>query len=352
MSSLGDAARHLPVPTALAVGVTGTTRISAVWHLPALLAQLRVDLADVLAEADVPSATFDDRDNPITYAALERLLLACERLSGRDDFGLLIGQRSSLEEMGLAGQLARCADTVGAALESFVEHFNLHDGAATMGLATGDEFAHFVYAIAEHGMTDTRHFQLGAIAIAFNIMQDLCGNAWRPDLVTVACRSPSNVRACQKFFRAPVRFDSQESALVFKRHWLERSLPPVDPHLRRRIERDVAALEMNLHADIPATVRRLVRKQLLFGPSSMERVAATLGMHRRTLDRKLHQRGVRYRELVESVKDEVARQLLRDTGLQVQQIAESLHFASAANFATAFRRWTGMTPREYRRRDR
>jgi AraC-like DNA-binding protein len=42
-------------------------------------------------------------------------------------------------------------------------------------------------------------------------------------------------------------------------------------------------------------------------------------------------------------------QLLLDTEMQVQRIAESLHFSSAANFATAFRRWTGVTPTEFRR---
>ena len=122
------------------------------------------------------------------------------------------------------------------------------------------------------------------------------------------------------------------------------------PVLRRDIEARVAAQELQLHADFPATVRRLVRKQLLFGQCSMDEVAASLGMHRRTLDRKLQRRGVQYGELVDSVKDGVARQLLRDTRLQVQQVAESLHFSTAANFATAFRRWTGMTPSAFRKR--
>jgi AraC-like DNA-binding protein len=45
----------------------------------------------------------------------------------------------------------------------------------------------------------------------------------------------------------------------------------------------------------------------------------------------------------------VACQLLRDTHLQMQQIAASLCYANAANFSTAFRRWTGVTPRVYRR---
>jgi AraC-like DNA-binding protein len=81
----------------------------------------------------------------------------------------------------------------------------------------------------------------------------------------------------------------------------------------------------------------------------MDQVAALLGMHRRTLDRQLQRHGTGYGELVEAVKRDVARQLLRETALQVQQVAASLRFSSAANFATAFRRWTGVTPSEFRR---
>ena len=70
-------------------------------------------------------------------------------------------------------------------------------------------------------------------------------------------------------------------------------------------------------------------------------------MHRRTLD--LKQNGVCYGELVESLKEDVARQLLLDTAMPIQQIAETLRFSSAANFATAFRRRSGMTPSAFRR---
>ena len=349
--SIGDlceSARHSPAVASLAQDVTGTLRISAVWHLPALLRELGVDLGDTLAAARLHPDIFGDPDNPISYVELERLLLECEERSGRDDFGLLIGQRSRLAEMGLAGDAARCSSNVGEALARFVDHFNLHDGAATMALVTEGGFTRFIYAIAEHGLSDTRHFQLGAITIAFNIVQDLCGDGWAPAVVTIACRSPLNARACQKFFGAPVRFDSDESALVFERHWLERALPPMNPALRQDIASRVAAQERQLLADFPATVRRLMRKQLLFGQCSMDAVAATLGMHRRTLDRRLQRHGLQYGDLIDSVKNDVARQLLRDTRLQVQQIAASLHFSTAANFATAFRRWTGMTPSEYR----
>jgi AraC-like DNA-binding protein len=169
-------------------------------------------------------------------------------------------------------------------------------------------------------------------------------------VITIASRPPANPRPVQKFFHAPLRFDSEESAIVFDKRSLDQRLPPVDPQVKQRVEAEVRAQRAAILADLPATVRRLLRKQLIIGDCSMDKVAAMLGIHRRTLDRHLLERGARYGELLESVKDEVARQLLRDTDLQVQRIAEALHFSSAANFATAFRRWAAMTPSEYRRR--
>jgi AraC-like DNA-binding protein len=157
------------------------------------------------------------------------------------------------------------------------------------------------------------------------------------------------LRPIQGFFRAPVRFDSDESAVIFERRWLDRPLPPVDPPARQQVEAEVRAQRDLILADLPGTVRRMLRKQLLLGQCSMHHVAEQMGMHRRTLDRQLQRHGVHYSDLLESVKRDVAEQLLRDTDMQVHHVAESLHFSSAANFATAFRRWTGVTPSKFRR---
>jgi AraC-like DNA-binding protein len=190
---------------------------------------------------------------------------------------------------------------------------------------------------------------LGAMTLTFNILQDLCGHRWLPVVVTFASRAPTNLRPCQRFFRAPLRFDSDASTVVFESHWLDRPLPPLDPLVRERTETKVRERQAELLADFPAAVRRLLRKQLILGKCSMDSVAAVFGVHRRTLDRQLQRHGAHYSELLDAVQSDVACQLLRDTGMPVQRIAESLSYSSAANFCTAFRRWTGVTPTEYRR---
>lgn len=336
------------IPFARPADAPGSVRVNAIWELPRLLEELGVDLQDTLAAVGLEQSVLSDRENRIDYPVFAELLLECERRTGRDDFGLLIGQRTRLADFGLAGQIARCTDSVGAGLDNFISLFNLHNTAALVtAIATGD-FARLVFAICEPRMSDTRHLQQGSMAIGFNILKDLCGPDWRPTEVNFACRSPASLRSFQKFFQAPLRFDSDESSVVFERSWLDAPLPPVDPAERLAIERAARVARAAVLADFPAFVRRLMRKQLLLGRYSMDEIAALLSIHRRTLHRRLAEHGAAYGDMLESVKYEVARQLLVDTDMPVQAIAESLRFSSAANFATAFKNWSGVTPTEFR----
>jgi AraC-like DNA-binding protein len=341
--------RRRQVADADVVPSVATLRVSAAWGLRELLEQHGVSLEGVLDNAGLDRALFNHRDNLFTYPQLERLFAVCERSMQCDYVGMLVGQRARLADMGLTGEIASCADTVGAGIRAFMDHFNLHDTAATCTLIESGRYARFVYTVLEHGMTDTRHFQFGGITIAFNIFQDLCGADFVPNDVNFASRAPTNARAFQRYFRAPVHFDCDESSLVFSRHWLDKTLPPVDPDRRAAIDAEIRRQHDRMLADFPAIVRRIARKQLLLGNFTMDDVAATLSIHRRTLDRHLQERGVQYGELVEAVKEDVARQLLRDTAMPIQRIAATVRFSSAANFATAFRRRVGVTPSSYRR---
>ena len=321
-------------------------------HLPEVLREFGIDVREVVLEAGLRPDIFDDPDTLVSYPDVGRLLQVSARHTNCDYIGLLGGQRIRLASMGLAGRIALCADTAGEGLQNFADFFTLQNTAATVSVITSGGYTRLVYAIAEPGLSDTGQIHLGAMAVGFNVLQDLCGARWLPAVVTIAGRAPSNLRPCQKFFRAPLRFDAHETSLVFESHWLDRPLAPVDPPLRRQVEAAVKAQQVALTGDFPMIVRRALRRQLIADACSMDRVATQLGMHRRTLDRRLKRHGVLYGDMVGSVKNEAACQLLRDTQLQMQQVAEALRYSSAANFSTAFRRWTGVTPSEYRRQSR
>jgi AraC-like DNA-binding protein len=334
------------------VTVSGTTRVAFYRHTPEALRPFGVEFGAVLEAAAIPPETFAFPDNEIEYTQVERLLAACEALTHCDHIGMLLAQRTRLADFGLVGQLAMCGATAGDGLRTLIDNFNLLSNASSVSLAASGGFARFVYAITFAAITRRRQFQLGAVTIMFNALQDLFGPQWQPSVLTFACRAPSSLRPLQQHFQAPMHFNADESAVVFEDRWLHRVLPPVDPEHRGRLQVEARRRQAAIRADLPSAVRGILHKQFVLGRTQMDEIAAIFGVHRRTLDRQLQEHGVRYSELLVSVKEEIARQLLLETDMQVQQIAEALNSSSAANFATSFRRWTGMSPSEFRRRSR
>jgi AraC-like DNA-binding protein len=78
-------------------------------------------------------------------------------------------------------------------------------------------------------------------------------------------------------------------------------------------------------------------------------MAHALGLSSRTLRRRLEQEGVSYRDIVETALRERSERLLAETDLQVSEVAFRAGYTDVSNFTRAFRRWTGKTPKAYRR---
>lgn len=82
---------------------------------------------------------------------------------------------------------------------------------------------------------------------------------------------------------------------------------------------------------------------------SIEEVAAGLAMSARTLRRKLRVLGTSYSEILQDVRLARAETLLLNSRLTVERISEKLGYTEPGNFRQAFRKWTGSSPRSYRR---
>jgi AraC-like DNA-binding protein len=77
-------------------------------------------------------------------------------------------------------------------------------------------------------------------------------------------------------------------------------------------------------------------------------VARSLGMSVRSLRRRLGEEGVSYKTLVEEALVVVATRMLGDAHRSIQETAYAMGFSDATAFHRAFKRWTTMTPSQYR----
>jgi AraC-like DNA-binding protein len=96
-------------------------------------------------------------------------------------------------------------------------------------------------------------------------------------------------------------------------------------------------------------VREMLIQMMPSGRSDQETVAKRLYRSRSTLQRQLGAEGTSYRQILESTRRSLAEQYLRSDEYSQAEVAFMLGFTDQSNFARAFRRWTGMTPGEFRK---
>jgi AraC-like DNA-binding protein len=327
---------------------SSTVRLGLVAAIPEVLASLGADPAEVLGEIRLEPKLFDDPEHRISYLARGRLLAHCAQRSGCAHFGLLVGQRASLRSFGLIGLLARSAPDAGRALRSLVRHFHYQARGAVLALEVDGDLAELSYASYQPRAVATDQVGDGAIAIAFNLLHDLCGPDWAPIELRFAHHRPDDMAPFRRFFKAPLRFDAEQYAVVFSASWLVRALPGTDPELRRLLQEQIDRLEHQHEDDFAEQVRSMLRHALVSGHAGAEQIAALFAMDRRTLNRRLNAQGTGFQQIVDEVSFEIARQLLTDSAIGIVEVADLLGYANASAFTRAFRRWSGGTPAAWR----
>jgi AraC-like DNA-binding protein len=163
--------------------------------------------------------------------------------------------------------------------------------------------------------------------------------------VQFAFRKPDDVRPYQRWFQVPLRFNSPQTAMQFPTYWLDRPSREADLEEYKHL---CAAAEAVEEPAVTDRVRRLLRSLIPDSPISGDRIAHSLPMNRRTLNRRLKDRSATFQDILDEIRFEVACQLLRDTDLAAVEIGTMLDYADASAFVRAFRRWSGTTPARWR----
>jgi AraC-like DNA-binding protein len=121
--------------------------------------------------------------------------------------------------------------------------------------------------------------------------------------------------------------------------------------VRRRLDKAMSDRTVPESTSLSARVRRMLVENLGQNTIAADGVAASLAMSRRTLTRRLGEEGTSFRAVLDDVRRELALALLQDASLSVADVAFFLQYSEPAAFHRSFRRWTDLTPHEYRSRE-
>jgi AraC-like DNA-binding protein len=335
----------------ITVPLDGVLRVGPLAGIPPVLRRFGQDPASVLAAVGLDLSLFDDYDNTIPFVTMGQLLHLCAERTGCRCFGLLAAQQSGLSSLGVVGYLMQHSPDVGTALRDLILHMHLHDRGAVPTLSVRDGVAVLGYAIYQRGVVRADQIYDVGVTVAFNVMRSLCGAEWAPTQVLFSHSKPRDTTPFRRFFRAPLLFDADQTALVFPARWLAHPLVGADPGIRRVLEAWIAAVDGEGRSDVVARLRRVLRTLLISGGGTVEQAAALLSMHPRTLNRRLKDRDTSFKALLDETRFEIARQLIEYTRMPIVEIAATLDYADASAFTRAFKRWSGLTPAVWRGRD-
>src|SRR6478752_4538692 len=162
-------------------------------------------------------------------------------------------------------------------------------------------------------------------------------------------RAPADEAMLMRFFGCPLRFRAKRDALVLDAALLDTPFVTHNADLLR-------ALLPSLDARLPRRgaqtfvddVRATLARRMSGERPSVEKVAQELALSPRTLQRTLGEAGVSYQQLLDEVRHDTARRLLRAHELDITEVAFLLGFEELNSFSRAFRAWEGVTPHRFR----
>jgi len=179
-----------------------------------------------------------------------------------------------------------------------------------------------------------------------------CGEGFAPLSLELVRPQPPCAAEFYALFRAPIRFGAECDAMVFRRDDVERPLPTANRALARHNERIVADYMARLDDEnFSDRVRIRLIESLPSGGVDAADVARALNVSVRTLQRRLADEGATYSGLLDQARRELAVRFIGEQRMPVKEATYVLGFSEPANFSRAFKRWTGVSPSEFRQAD-
>ena len=154
----------------------------------------------------------------------------------------------------------------------------------------------------------------------------------------------------QKIFDCDVYFNKPMSCIVFKEGVLDEILPQANEQLLQTLldHATQALASLDKHQPVSVQVKNILRLILKQRTPSSETIARQIGMSNRTLQRKLKEEGLSYKEVLNELRLELALYYLEHTELTLDSIADELGYMEIRSFHRGFKVWTGRTPGSYR----
>ena len=299
----------------------------------------------LLNKQDSPLSTID-------VSIFQSVLLQYLLMSKDESIGLRIGEQHHVCIHGALGQAVISAGTLGDGLKLFVKYFQLLTDVMTLTWEETDKG--MLVGLRAHPRLQEKSnievFWYEVIMLSLqSVLEFFTGRQIQDSFFALPYPPPGYDTQYTQYFHSPVAFNQSQGGVLVPKDYL--ASVGVCGHeetyemASRRCERLKNMMDRT-HCFREAVEQLIVQDMGIY--CNLKNVSKHFNISTRTLTRKLKEEDSSFQDILTTLRKESAQHLLIYSDKTIEDIALTLGYQDAGNFARAFRRWFGETPALYR----
>nr|WP_033230358.1 AraC family transcriptional regulator [Microbulbifer agarilyticus] len=321
---------------------TRTVTLSYTRAILSALGQLNLSLPES-AQALLAAINEEER---VPMQVQEEIWLAVQEAHPDPLLGVRLGQAMQGSQMGLVGYLLMTQKNLGAAVDQLLVYHPLLGEGGQFELRRSSYYVDVCYH--PNYLRCARLRVETVLSTLLSQARAMTGREFQPQSVQFAYPTPSLAvqQQYQQVLQAPVQFNAEVSGIRLRTQDLEIPLVAADRQVMARLKPEADALLKALTSkSLQLRVAHLLQQEPQL---SREQVAARLCISPRHLGRKLLEENASFRAIQDEVRSHYACQWLREGQKTNVDIAAALGYCDESAFGKAFRRWTGLSPKNFK----
>ncbi|MEZ9543287.1 AraC family transcriptional regulator [Vibrio sp. 10N.222.52.C3] len=309
-----------------------------------------LSIEELLEGSNIDALQLNTPDTHITLAQKLAVFSNALANSNEDGLGLKVGQQARFSDFGVLGYAVFSSETL---LDAFLIGFKYLQLAGPVLRKTMSVEDNIGYFRAEQ-LIELDSLLPFCCEYWFAAIHSLCEEVLQQPFPSQVIRfpypKPEYGDLYTEIFRCPVEFNSDRLEWEFDATTLYSSLPTANPITLQMCLKSCD--DMLAKVSAPSSLKEKVSQMLIERPGcypSIESISSELGMSSRTLRRHLKAADTSYQKILDHVRFHLSRHYLSSTQMSIEEISERVGFSDSANFRHAFRKWSGSSPRQYRK---
>ncbi len=326
---------------------------SAKWLIRQLVTK-GIPLTRILKGTDLSEAWLKDENTLITPA--HYLTIVNNALDETRDpaLALHLGQKPNIGELGIWGYAIISSPTLGEANQVAMQFWELNGSLVTISYKKEDDCSTWeIHPAFPMDSPRTWIFAVEELLSTFFSGADFIANQdFQITEILLSYPDPGYGDLYREMFNCPVYFsrDVDLFRICFPFEDIPTSMG--NPQLAAICKQQCQELLAKLKGsdELIGTIRDAIIASLGQYPRLPE-IAGQLAMSPRTLRRRLFERNTTYQHILDEIRVELAKEYIVTTNLSVDQIASRIGFSEATTLRRAFKKWTGLNIKEFRRKE-